>query len=647
MALSETEHLSATQFELAAQLLLGRLPVQVEAGPWWAYRPAQATIDYPRALLSTWPKEWLVAAFSHEAAEARFTGVAGGRAVADWIKLHTDELVTPANLTVLANVINDMRVNRLHIARYPRTARLFRQLYTRGIEIEAMTDTPSVRQKDSTPLHHQYLDALIHTWTESQWPGNRTLPELEETVADGLSKTCHAALAAAEHDDIQTLLDSVTTDLLPTYRALLQTDQISRDRTKGVAQHGPNTPDDADPGLTTPSTDNEDAQADGFASVNHIDSDEHDTDTDDLDATARFTTDRSDNPSMKQQAPTSPASITQEQRRKSSSKNIRDQVLGSTGDSWHPGLISTLRQGDGTQVNYETFSYISAAEKLAPFIHEAIYGNSQRSGLAEIMNRRRHGAVDPWRRPRKMRSRETGEIDLEHPERLLTDPTQAFLHGIRIAREDRQRDFANAILLDISGSMVQRGFPTKKFDRLVDAAVMFIEIHERLKIPYAVLSFSSTTTVHWRFNESVWTSPSIASASKYQPRDHSLIFRTLYALDHRDTDDANAVTRAVSETLPQKGLKSVLVITDGISTNPAELRRVLTDIDRRNQNLPPSQATKILAFGIGVAQNEFETSYMPYSSGKPLRCCYGETVHDISLLPTLIRDCVDRRIREA
>ena len=99
--------------------------------------------------------------------------------------------------------------------------------------------------------------------------------------------------------------------------------------------------------------------------------------------------------------------------------------------------------------------------------------------------------------------------------------------------------------------------------------------------------------------------------------------------------------------MPQKGLKSVLVITDGISTNPAELRRVLTDIDRRNQNIPPLQATKILAFGIGVAQNEFETSYMPYSSGKPLRCCYSETVHDISLLPTLIRDCVDRRIREA
>ncbi len=647
--MSDPNHLSVTQFELAAQLFLGPLPVQIEAGPWWAYRPAQATIDYPRSLLSTWPTEWLMAALSHEAAEARFTGVAGGRAVADWINLHTDELITPANLTVLANVINDMRVNRLHIARYPRTAGLFRQLYTRGVELEPMNDMSGGLQEDSPPLHHQYLDALTHTWTESRWPENQGLPELDQRVADSLSKTRHAALATAEHNKIENMLDSLTRNLLPTYRALLQTERISRDHTKVVAQHGPNAPDDADPGLTPPSTDHEDARTAGLASVHQTDSDTNDdeTDADGRDATVTFTTDRSNNPSMKQQSPTTPPSITQGQHRKSSSENIRDQVLGSTGDSWHPGLISTLRKGDGTQVDYETFDYIAATEKLAPFIHESIYGTRRNIGLAEIMNRRRHGAVDPWRRPRKMRSRETGEIDLEHPERLLADPTQAFLHGIRTARHDRQRDFANAILLDISGSMVQRGFPTKKFDRLVDAAVIFIEIHERLKIPYAVLSFSSTTTVHWRFDENVWTSANIASASKYHPRDHSRIFRTLYALDHRDTDDANAVTHAVRETLPQKGLKSVLIITDGISSKPAELRRVLTDLDQRNHNLPPSQTTKILAFGIGVAQKEFETAYMPYSSGKPIRCCYGETVQDISLLPTLIRNCVDRRIREA
>jgi len=84
---------------------------------------------------------------------------------------------------------------------------------------------------------------------------------------------------------------------------------------------------------------------------------------------------------------------------------------------------------------------------------------------------------------------------------------------------------------------------------------------------------------------------------------------------------------------------------------PADLKEQLAwqaspAVDPRSL-VPSSQSTKILAFGIGVAQDEFETAYMPYSSGKPLRCCYGETVPDISLLPTLIRNCVDRRIREA
>ena len=84
---------------------------------------------------------------------------------------------------------------------------------------------------------------------------------------------------------------------------------------------------------------------------------------------------------------------------------------------------------------------------------------------------------------------------------------------------------------------------------------------------------------------------------------------------------------------------------------PADLKEQLAwqaspAVDPRSL-VPSSQSTEIQAFGIGVAQNEFETAYMPYSSGKPIRCCYGETVPDISLLPTLIRNCVDRRLREA
>ena len=229
-----------------------------------------------------------------------------------------------------------------------------------------------------------------------------------------------------------------------------------------------------------------------------------------------------------QQAPEdrAPSSVTQGERRRWSRRQVRDRVLSSTGESWHPGLISYLRKGRGPQVDYDAFDYLAAVRKLDPLIRESIHGSGRRRGLAEIMDRRRHGAVDPWRRPRKQRRGDTGEIDLEHPERLITDPASAFLRGVRVAREDRQRDFASAILLDISGSMVQRGFPTKKFDRLVEAAVIFIEIHERLGFPYAVLSFSTEAVLHWRFEQSAWTAAGIPSEAAYRPRDHSQIVRT-------------------------------------------------------------------------------------------------------------------------
>ncbi len=54
-------------------------------------------------------------------------------------------------------------------------------------------------------------------------------------------------------------------------------------------------------------------------------------------------------------------------------------------------------------------------------------------------------------------AREAIRLALEHPDRLVTAPDRAFLKGVRVPRADRQRDFADAILLDISGSMVQRG----------------------------------------------------------------------------------------------------------------------------------------------------------------------------------------------
>lgn len=652
MAWSDEGRLTTEQFELAGRLILNDLPVRLEAGPWWAYRPAQEVVDYPRALLSEWPPELVVAALAHEAAEVRFTGKAGAMATARWIELHASPLLSAAALTLLVNVVNDMRVNRLQMARYPGIGRLFRRLYGRGVELEPMTDMPGIRDTAGAPLHHQFLDAHIHAWTERQWPGARAAPVLDRPAARAFEATLQGVQRAAARDEVSGLLEELTEDVLPAYRLLVAAEQEARRQAAERARNATKAPDASDPG-TTPTEDEPEPQ----------DASAEEAPDSPTGASARDEPAEADQPApaattqplqsrRREGAPDAPedrapSSVTQGEQRRWSRRQVRDRVLSSTGESWHPGLISYLRRGRGPQVDYEAFDYLAAARKLEPLIRESIHGSGRRRGLADIMDRRRHGAVDPWRRPRKQRRGDTGEIDLEHPERLVTDPASAFLRGVRVAREDRQRDFASAILLDISGSMVQRGFPTKKFDRLVEAAVIFIEIHERLRIPYAVLSFSTEAVLHWRFEQSVWTAVGIPSEAAYRPRDHSQIVRSMYTLEHRETDDAGALRRALTHIQPQPGLKSVIVITDGISSDPAQLRRVLTDLDRRNRNGPGGQATKVMAFGVGVLRTEFERAYMPRIDGRPLGACFGEIVHDSQLLPTLIRNAVDQRIRAA
>ena len=653
MAWSDESRLTTEQFELAGRLILSDLPVRLEAGPWWAYRPAREVVDYPRALLSEWPPELMVAGLAHEAAEVRFTGKAGAMATARWIERHANAAVSAAALTLLVNVVNDMRVNRLHMARYPGIARLFRRLYGRGVELEPMSDMQGIRDTGGAPLHHQFLDAHIHAWTERQWPGSRAAPVLDRPAAAAFEATLEAVERAAGRAQVSGLLDELTDGVLPAYRSLVMAEQETRRQAAERARPKTRAPDDSDPGETPLEDESETAsetEPGALAGTEgaSADSDEPAEQEQEMPGgMAQPLQSRRRDGAPAAPADRNPASITQGQRRRWSRRQVRDRVLSSTGESWHPGLISYSAEGSRTADRLRGVRLPGGGAKAGAADRESIYGSGRRRGLAEIMDLRRHGAVDPWRRPRKQRRGDTGEIDLEHPERLVTDPASAFLRGVRVAREDRQRDFASAILLDISGSMVQRGFPTKKFDRLVEAAVMFIEIHERLRIPYAVLSFSAEAVVHWRFEQSVWTAAGIPSEAAYRPRDHSQIVRTIYKLDHRETDDAGAMRRALTHIQPQSGLKSVIVITDGISSDPAQLRRVLTDLDRRNRNGPSGQATKVLAFGVGVLRTEFERAYMPRIDGRPLGACFGEIVHDSQLLPTLIRNAVDQRIRAA
>ena len=323
-----------------------------------------------------------------------------------------------------------------------------------------------------------------------------------------------------------------------------------------------------------------------------------------------------------------------QQRRAISARSVRRRMLDRNARSnprWASDMVDALRRGEeNDRVDYENFDYLAAVERLRPGIETTIKGDGRRPGLEQIMDRRRQGDTDAQRRPRKRRSGETGNIDLQRPERLLTDPLNAFLKGLRVPRNDRQRDFASLILLDISGSMVQKGYPTRKFDRLADSAILFIEIHERLRIPFEVIAFSSQITPLWAFADCKWPRQLSGRAAPYEPRDHSEIFKRLYDLDHKDTDDSGALAAALERSRSQPGLKSIFVVTDGISSDPALLRRALIDMHRNNRAGRPDQRYKVLAFGVGVVKSEFQLAYQPTYNDKPpgilrrggdRRCC--------------------------
>ena len=653
--------LTAEELETTGRLVLAELPVALRAGSWWGYHPAEATVTYPAGVLSEWSAERLVAALSHEAGEARFTGPEGGRLVAAWVERLAARGLGHSTLTLLVNVINDMRVNRLQMARYPGARRVFAELYRENPDLEPKTDERrSPADEPEQPFHHQYLDGLIQGWSEREWPQDRKAPKLVPMVRRALQRTSDAVASAAQKDAIADLLEAVEVHVLPTYARLV------RDWREGQRPPHPDAPrqaapDASDPGqrvadeAEAPQAPDVEPDTPGQAGATPAKEGQEDPAPQPDDEVApeqggeqQDGAPRAADVRRKQRADPSapPREIQQGPRRVRSA--IRDQVMSSSGDTWHPALIAATRTEDQEpRVDYEKFDYLASVRRLEALIRESIYGDSRRPGLADIMNRRRHGTVDPWRRPRKQRQGDSGEIDLEHPDRLVTAPDRAFLKGVRVPRADRQRDFADAILLDISGSMVQRGFPTRKFDRLVEAAVLFIEIHERLKIPYEVLSFSTEPHVHWAFDRCQWTSTRIDSIGRYTPKDHSEIFRRMYRLDHRDTDDAGAVRAASRDALKQRGLKSLLVVTDGISSDPAALRRVLSDIERRNRNAPEEQRLRVLAFGVGVVRSEFESAYVPREAGKALRSCSGVVIEDTAELPRLIRDAVDQRIRLA
>ena len=635
----ENQYFDAAQFELAGRLILGDLSVSLLPGSWWSYIPAENLILYPQNLLTEWNMWRMVGAVCHEAAEARFTGVRGSTEVVRWLRRASRHGLSAPSAQLLVNTVNDMRVNRLHLRRYPGSEVFLKALYSDEPELRAKDDLrlpPGLDLERHRPPHHAYVDALTLRWIESSWPelATATEPALSSGVSQAVKRTWKHIVHAAQSDDIGGMLTTLEKKVLPVYAELVH-QWNPDDPYQGESKEPGQDPDEGKSGRSEEEPPPEVESLPGASGQGRgVSVGGPNAPPKQMKTLSKVT---AASVRMRVKAGARPGLV----RRGAPTEAERRSI-----EPVSAAVVQQLRRSTEERIDYTKFDYLDAVEKLEEKIAETIEGDGRRPGLAELMDRRRHGATEAMRRPRKQRCGDQGEIDMEHPEKLATDPSAAFLRGVRIPREDRQRDFAGSILLDVSGSMVQKGYPTRKFDRLVETAILFIEIHERLAIPFEVTAFSSEVTSLIEFPKS----PSRArfrSARDYRPNDHSAIFRTLYELDHKDTDDSAALTASIENCSRQKGLRSVFVITDGISSDPAELRRALIDLDRKNRNSSEQQRMKVLAFGVGVVESEFQQAYQPRVSGKSLGSCSGVVVDKLEMLPVYVREAVDQRIRYA
>jgi len=606
------------EVEAIARLCLADLPVRIAPGDWWGYSLDAGLVTYPPLFLEVWPGPRIIGALLHEVAEALFSGPEAAGVFAGFGRHAAALGCAEPTAVLLLNAVNDLRVNRLYASRCPGSRRFFAAVYAAGEPLERQDDVPHEGRPIGGLPHHQFVSGIARRWARSVWPDAAQPLALPATVERALRRTWPAILRAVEADDLAECAAIVAAEVLPAYAELVAAslqilahpELAERDRSlEGVPPEEPP----------------EDALAGGGEAAGGIY------------AIAEGTV------------------LAGEGTEEAAAALQRSEVAAgrpparraSRAEFWPPAVIYRVRQFRREGPDYEAFDYVGAVRRLEPQIRVALDGRDGQLGLAEILTLRRFGTTDPWRRPRRRLRGDSGEIDGDHPENLLVEPSIAFLKRAQKHREDSQKDFADVILLDVSGSVVQRGYPSRKFEQLVDTLVVFCELHERLKLPYELIAFSDSPTVLRAFAEVTYVHQHVDPASAYVIKDFSYLVRDLYRLEHGETQEAVALRLALTEANRQRGLKTLLVVTDGISSDRPALTRLLLEVEERNAGLPVGERVKVLAFEVGRAEEEFKASYEPEVEGRPLRCSSACLVPDVEALPAVVCRAVEQRIRQA
>lgn len=621
------------ELETVARLLLQDRPIRVVAGAWWSYYPERGEVSYPANLLPEWPLHRSLGALCHEIAEVLFSGRAAvgvfedfiGRAITRGCEIRSAEL--------LLNAINDLRVNRLYMEQFPGSRPYFRELY-RGTTLIQKNDVDQRHVASQVLPHHAFIDALTNRWS-AELDGSKPDNIPDDRARRALTRCWPAIARAVACDDLANLAQIVQAEVFPVYLELVTASKETVRRAASAEAEPDEPPATAD---EAEDESGDELAADDLTSlVRGSPADDEPTVSwvilPDADASAAD--------AEEDERPESPAPVTP----------IDGKPLPRESPSrWTGGIVQRFRRlghrGKSSPA-YEDFNYVEAVRRLAPQIDSLLNGSDGREGLIAILNRRRFGTFDPWRRPRRWRRGDSGEVDPDHPENLVIAPATAFLKGRRQARDDSQKDFANVILLDVSGSVVQRGYRSRKFDQLIDTMVVFCEIHERLKLPYELVAFSDRFTVLRSFDECRFENLQIDPTSAYVPKDFSYVVREMYEAEHAETRETPCLDRAIGDLAEPRGLKTIFMVTDGISSDRQALTERLLEIERRNQVVPRNERLMVLAFGVGLAEEEFRLSYQPEVDGQPIQCSTGKLVRTVEALPTIVCDSVDRRIRTA
>jgi hypothetical protein len=624
-----------SELEAVARLLLRDRDIRVVAGAWWSYYPERGEVVYPPNLLSEWAADRSLGALCHEIAEVLFSGPAAVPVVTGFVESASRRGCEPRTAQLLLNVINDLRINRLYLQEFPGSRRFLAAVYQHAGLVPQ--DDLQNRGPRLAPLpHHLFLDALTARWaSESLHIGTETArARTDDRVRRTLDHCWPAILRAIDTDDLVAAAEAIQSDVVPYYLDLVQSslEQLRR-ATNEEADESDSSPPDPD-----------EIEADGDL-------------PDDLQALIRG------NPADAGPAeswvllpgePGADDEVEEESRSKAPApaapKGEKRPPAPPPQTHWTGGVVQKFRRlgrrSHATTV-YEDFNYVEAVRRLQPQIDVILHGGPGRDGLIAILNRRRFGTLDPFRRPRRRRRGDSGDIDADHPENLRLAPAVAFLKGRRQTRDDSQKDFAHAILLDVSGSIVQSGYRSRKFDQLIDTFVVFCEIHQRLKLPFELIVFSDKFTVARRFDESRYDNLAIAPNSAYVVRDLTYVVLEMYRAEHGETHETPALDRAIGDLALERGLKTIFVVTDGISSDRSLLTDRLVEIEHRNAYLPQRERLMVLAFGLGLAEDEFNLSYSPDVDGQTIQCSSGRLVPNLEALPTIVCDAVDHRIRTA